>query len=148
MTDTEKRVDLWHTGAELDDAAYMLESSARLVLIMHTAFIDGQSEPGKDDFEAIYPVFCQIDDLAKKIREIGIQLQTIRTSAADRDGAADVLQTLNEAFMAGREGRPPRHVPAISCADEATREKMKIYGEAMIAMYQRGRRHAELNSTS
>lgn len=134
----QNNFDLWHIGAELDEAAYMLESSARLVLIMHTAFIDGQNEPDKDDFEALFPVFCQIDDLAKKVRQIGVDLQEYRHSAADNDGAAAVLRTLGEAYQAGLAGKPQRHLPNITATEPGQREKMELYREAMNAMYLRG----------
>ena len=134
----QKRFDLWHSGAALDDAAYMLESTARMVLIMHTAFIDGQNEPGKEDFEALYPLFLQLDDLAKKVREIGSDLQTIKHRGSEDDGSAAVLRTLGEAYQAGLTGQPPRHVPNITAAEPDTREQMELYRLAMDAMYLRG----------
>jgi len=143
----QKNYDLWHIGAELDDAAYMLESSARLVLLVHTAFIDGQSEPGKEDFEALFPVFCQIDDLAKKVREIGADLQEYRHRAAEDDGAAAVLRTLGEAYQAGLTGQPPRHIPNITTTEQGQREKMELYREAMNAMYMRGQHMKGIQET-
>lgn len=139
---------LWDLCGDLDDIAFRMECSNRLVLIAHTAFIDGQSCPGKEDFEALYAIHLQQDALIDELRDSVKTLQAAgREPDTESDEAADVLRTLSEAYTAGLEGRPPRHAPAISYADEATREKMKIYGEAMNAMYQCGRLHAEQNST-
>lgn len=138
-----EHINLWHTGAELDDIAFRLEISTRLVLIAHTAFIDGQNKPDKRDFDALYSVFLQQDDIVKEVREISEQLQTIRTATAEQDGAADVLRSLHEAYQAGHEGKPPKHTPTLTGAEPDT---MGFYSEAMTAMYQWGKYKAEFTT--
>lgn len=139
MTNTP--YDLWNVGGELDDIAYRLEISTRLVLIMHTAFIDGQNQPDKRDFEALYSVFLQLDDIVKEVRNMGNTLQKIRSTAADHDGAADVLRALKAAYTAGHEGKPPLH--ATTPESFTTPEAVQTFRDAATAMYQYGKERAE-----
>lgn len=130
--------DLWELGARLHDAAYRFEISARLVLIMHTAFTSGDTEPGKDDFEALYAVYLQQDEIAQELKEISSALQTARHRVTGENGGADVLRSLDREYKAGMEGRPPMHLPEITPADPEAREQLEIYRNAMAAMYARG----------
>ena len=127
---------LWTLCGDLDDIAFRMECSTRLVLLLHSAFVDGQNEPVKADFEALFAIYNQQAALIDELQDTISAVQAAgREPDTESDAAADVLNALHEAFTAGMEGRGPRHLPDITSADPATREKMQNYREAMTASY-------------
>lgn len=128
---------------DLDDIAFRMESSARLVLITHTAFTEGPNEPNKDDFNALLSIYFQQAALIDELRDtVSVMQAAGRDPDPESDETADVLRALHESFTAGKEGRPPRHLPDITAADPATRESMEHYREAMTALYYWGAKKA------
>lgn len=126
--------NIYTIGAELDELAFRLESSARLVSLVHTAFVDGVNMPTRDDFEALYSIFSQQDAIAKEMRELTDRLCAFRDITAEHDGAADVLRALLAEYKAGKEGTAPRYVPEKITTPEA----VKLYDEAARAMRNAG----------
>lgn len=142
MTKTITGADLWTMGTELDDIAFRFRAASRLVYLAQTAYIDGASRPERVDYEALYPVYEQLETLCGELDNLARYLTEERVNSAAQDGAAAVLYALQEAYKAGREGRPPLFAPPPA---SSAPDVLQIFQDATRAMYLRGREQAEIN---
>ena len=131
--------NLWTLGSELDDITFRLQAAARLVLLAQTSYIDGKSKPERRDFEALYSIYTQLEDLCTELGKLGESAFELCRADADHDGAADVLRALQEEYNAGKENRAPHQTPPSFSKPELA----AIYTSACTAMYLYGRFHAE-----
>ena len=69
-------------GSQLDEICYKLEQSAKLIDFAHVTFTQGDTEPEKEDFEALYFIYETQRDLIKQLRDLSETLCSSKGATA------------------------------------------------------------------
>lgn len=136
--------DLFTISSELDDLQYRMEISAKLVDLAHIAFTEGSCVPQREDFEALYSIYCQQYELCKKLKccADNLNIYSKGIQANDQDTVAGLLSTLREAYQSGKDGNSDycRRTSRMSVYFADRPEDANTYNIAVNAMYESGRR--------